>query len=147
MIVMKRAIIFFAGLLFVMVALFPVDAAAWSLNGDPGWKAGIVRARITPKDSLWMGGYAFRKHQAKEKLSDLWAKVLAIEDKNGKQAVLITIDLVGLPKTFSDCIRDSLLKKYNLSRDQILLNASHTHSGPVLQGNLADIYPMDEVQL
>ena len=146
MIVMKRAIIFFAGLLFVMVALFPVDAAAWSLNGDPGWKAGIVRARITPKDSLWMGGYAFRKHQAKEKLSDLWAKVLAIEDKNGKQAVLITIDLVGLPKTFSDCIRDSLLKKYNLSRDQILLNASHTHSGPVLQGNLADIYPMDEVQ-
>ncbi|MEN6455261.1 MAG: neutral/alkaline non-lysosomal ceramidase N-terminal domain-containing protein [Prolixibacteraceae bacterium] len=143
---MKQTIIFLTGLLFVMAVLFPVDANARSQNGGCGWKAGIVKARITPKDSLWMGGYAFRKHQAKEKLSDLWVKVLAIEDKKGKQVVLITIDLVGLPKTFSDCVRDALLKKLNLSRDEVLLNVSHTHSGPVLLGNLADIYPMNEAQ-
>ena len=146
MIIMKRSVIFFIGLLSALVVLLPFCGSAYSPAGDRGWKAGVARSRITPKESIWMGGYAFRDHPSEGTLTDLWTKVLAIEDKNGNHAVLITADLVGWPKTFSDRIRDRLLEKYNLTRNQVLLNASHTHSGPVVQGNLPDIYPMDSVQ-
>lgn len=144
--IMKRSVIFFIGLLSALMVLLPFSGSAHSRTGDRGWKAGVARSRITPKESIWMGGYAFRDHPSEGKLTDLWTKVLVLEDKNGNQAVLITADLVGWPKTFSDRLRDRLLEKYKLTRDQVLLNASHTHSGPVLQGNLPDIYPMDSLQ-
>lgn len=37
--------------------------------------------------------------------------------------------------------------KFELSRAQIILNSSHTHSGPVLKDALTDIYPLDPHQL
>ncbi|MEL7588810.1 MAG: neutral/alkaline non-lysosomal ceramidase N-terminal domain-containing protein [Prolixibacteraceae bacterium] len=146
MILKKQTVIFLAGLFSLMTLVFPADVTARASDGDSGWKAGIARARITPKEPVWMGGYAFRDHPAERKQTDLWTKVLAIEDQSGKRAVLITLDLAGLPKPFSDRIRDSLQRKYSLTRDQVLLNVSHTHSGPVLKGNLPDIYPMDSAQ-
>ena len=42
----------------------------------------------------------------------------------------------------------ALLKsRYGLERSQIMLNASHTHCGPVLKGALHDIYPVNDEQL
>jgi len=123
--------------------LLTVFHPAWGGNkGVEGWKAGVARTKITPKENIWMGGYASRTHVAEGKINDLWAKALAIEDAQGKQAILISADLIGFPKSVSDNIRNRLEKEYKLSRAQIILNSSHTHSGPVLREGLADIYPM-----
>ncbi len=111
------------------------------------WKAGVARVVITPPQSMWMAGYASRTGPSEGKLQDLWAKALALEDANGAQAVLVTADLVGLPKNISDNIRNRLMEKFNLSRAQVILNSSHTHTGPVLQDALFDIYPLDSHQL
>ena len=112
-----------------------------------GWKAGVARVVITPQQPLWMAGYATRNHASEGTLHDLWAKALALEDARGNRAVLVTTDLLGLPKGLSDRIRDRLLATFNLSRAQLLLNSSHTHSGPVLNDALFDIYPLDSGQL
>ena len=80
-------------------------------------------------------------------MHDLWAKALVLEDENGEQAVLITTDLLEFPKKLSDQIRDNLEAEFNLSRAQIILSSSHTHSAPVLSGALYDIYPLDSEQL
>jgi hypothetical protein len=102
---------------------------------------------ITPKEAIWMAGYAVRTHPAEGTLHDLWAKALVMQDESGKQAVLVTTDLLGFPKNVSDHIRDRLKAKFGLSRAQIILNSSHTHSGPVLQSALSDIYPLNADQL
>jgi neutral ceramidase len=115
--------------------------------GSPGWKAGISRAIITPQEPIWLAGYASRTHPSEGILADLWVKVLAIEDSRGKKAVLITSDLLGFPRKMSDNIRNQIAVKYGLTRSQIILSYSHTHSGPVLMGALFDIYPLDEQQL
>ncbi len=107
-----------------------------------GWKAGVSRVVITPEQPLWMAGYANRTHPSEGKLVDLWAKALSLEDEKGKQVVLVTADLVGIPKALSDHIRDQLASKFHLSRSQIIINTSHTHSGPVLTNALVDIYPI-----
>ncbi len=110
----------------------------------PGWKAGVARMVITPEQSMWMAGYGSRDHPSESTLHDLWAKAVALEDSNGKQAVLVTTDLLGFPKILSDRIRNRLESKYKLSRSQVILSSSHTHSGPVLQNALYDIYPLDD---
>lgn len=122
-------------------------------NGDQlfsesskGWKAGVVRVNITPETPMWMAGYASRDHESEGTLHDLWVKALALEDANGRQAVLVTADLVGIEKKMSDRIRDKLKEKYGLSRSQIILNTSHTHTGPVLTGLTDLIFPLDSNQ-
>jgi hypothetical protein len=108
------------------------------------WKAAAVKANITPQSYMWMAGYAARTRPADAKMTDLWAKVLVLEDCSGKPAVLITLDLVGIDRQLSTGIRDELAKKYGLTNAQVAINCSHTHSGPVVARNLR---PMHEYAL
>ena len=108
------------------------------------WKAAAAKANITPQSYMWMAGYAARTRPADAKMTDLWAKVLILEDGSGKPAVLITLDLVGIDRGLSTGIREALHKKYGLSNAQVAINCSHTHSGPVVARNLR---PMHEYSL
>lgn len=120
------------------------DAEAWydPIQKNPGWKAGVARVVITPEKPMWLAGYGGRDRPSEGTLHDLWAKALAVEDANGKQAVLVTTDLLGFPKNLSDRIRDRLHKQFNVSKTQVILNSSHTHTGPALQSSLPDVYPL-----
>jgi hypothetical protein len=142
---MKHLQLFLVISSFLILALFSTFVCGQTRNYK-GWKAGVSRVVITPEEPLWMAGYANRTHPSEGKLVDLWAKALALEDENGKQVVLITADLVGIPKKLSDHIRDQLKAKFHLSRSQIIINTSHTHTGPVLTDALVDIYPIDSDQ-
>ncbi|AKD55451.1 neutral/alkaline non-lysosomal ceramidase N-terminal domain-containing protein [Spirosoma radiotolerans] len=119
-----------------------ITSPAWA----KGWKAGTAKAVITPTEPQWQAGYASRTHAADGKIHDLWAKALALEDETGKQAVLVTTDMLGFPKAMSDRIRERLNSRFGLSKAQIILNSSHTHSGPVLDNALQDIYPLDAAE-
>jgi neutral ceramidase len=130
----------FAAILVVAVLLGGLKGYATD------WKAGIARTVITPTQSLWQAGYAARTHASEGTLHDLWAKAVALEDENGNRAVLVTTDLLGIPKAVSDRIRTELQKSLNLSKAQIILNSSHTHSGPVLSNALVDIYPLNAAE-
>ena len=104
------------------------------------WKAGAARQNITPPTFMWMAGYASRDHAAEEKLTDLWAKALVLEDAAGHRACLITLDLVGIDRPLSQAICQQLEAKQGLKRDQIAINCSHTHTGPVVARNLRPMH-------
>jgi hypothetical protein len=108
------------------------------------WTAAAAKANITPPSYMWMAGYAARTRPADAKMTDLWAKALALECGNGKPVVLVTLDLVGIDRGLSSDIRTDLEKKYGLTRAQVAINCSHTHSGPVVARNLR---PMHEYAL
>jgi hypothetical protein len=110
-----------------------------------GWKAGVASAIITPTESIWLAGYGGRNHPSEGTLNDLWIKALTLQDAKGSQSVLVTMDLEELPKSLSDRVKDQLNTKFHLSRAQVILNVSHTHSSPVLEG-FGDIYPLDADQ-
>ncbi|KUK75954.1 MAG: Uncharacterized protein XD92_1432, partial [Proteiniphilum acetatigenes] len=93
------------------------------------WKAGIARTVITPQSSIWMAGYSSRTSPSEGKLHDLWAKAVALEDAQGRRSILITMDLLGVPKDFSDEVRSRINRKYGLDYSQIILSSSHTHTG------------------
>jgi hypothetical protein len=145
---MKKAVLLSVISSFLILTFLYADASDDLQGSLTGWKAGVARVIITPEQSIWMAGYASRDHPSEGTLHDLWAKALAIEDASGERAVLITTDLVGFPKHMSDSIRDRLEVMFNLSRAQIILNSSHTHSGPdLMKSGRSYLYGLDSNQL
>ena len=102
-------------------------------------KAGLARVDITPKGPIWMSGYAARTHASEGVLNRLWAKALAIESSPGGRIVIVSTDLVGIPRDLSDEVAAKLKKRYGLNRSQFLINASHTHTGPIVWPNLRNL--------
>jgi hypothetical protein len=117
-----------------------------ALAAGATWKAGTARAVITPRTPMWMSGYASRTKPSQGVVHDLWAKALALEDPNGRRAILITLDVCGIGRDLSNQVRDAIQSRRRLERDQIVLACSHTHSGPVVGRNLLSMYKLDARQ-
>lgn len=131
--------------LWLLTFCFPARTPAAEPTG-PVWKVGTARAKITPQSHMWMGGFASRTKPAEGTLDDLYAKVLVLEAPDGGVGVILTADLVGIPKWLYENLAKEMARRHGLDRRQIRFAASHTHSGPVLREALPDIYPLDDAQ-
>ncbi len=136
----RRVLFTFSILWVTVLPVSPAQAA------DALWKAGTAKAVITPKEPLWMAGYAARTSPASGTLHELYVRVLALEDADGRRAVLVSSDLLGIPRSISEHVTQALKEKFGLPREAVMLNASHTHCGPVLRGALYDAYPLDDAE-
>jgi hypothetical protein len=125
------------------IALFSVLS---TVGAADGYKAGTASKVITPTEPLWMAGYASRNKPCDTKRHDLWVKALALEDPFGNRCVLMTSDLCGIPRSLSEPVCAEVMKQTGLKREQIMLTCSHTHSGPVVAGNLSDMYDLTPEQ-
>ncbi|HET8549404.1 MAG TPA: neutral/alkaline non-lysosomal ceramidase N-terminal domain-containing protein [Bryobacteraceae bacterium] len=103
-----------------------------SLPLSAEFRAGVARVRITPPLPAWLSGYAARSKPAETVSLDLWAKALALDDGNGERFVVVTADLLGFTREITDEIAARVQKKHGLARRQVVFNASHTHSGPLI---------------
>jgi neutral ceramidase len=104
------------------------------------FKAGLASIVITPEEPMWMAGYAARNKPSEGKVHDLHAKALAVEDEHGTRLVIVTVDLLGIPRAMRDWLGKHVKESYRLEPEALLLNASHTHSGPVLREAKYSIY-------
>lgn len=106
------------------------------------YKAGVGRILITPEKPIYMSGYAGRNHPSEGAIHDLWAKALAIEDRKGARVVIVTTDLIGLPRGVADVVAARIQKEYGIERSHLVLNSSHTHTGPLVQHNLEILFEL-----
>jgi hypothetical protein len=113
---------------------------------DGSWKAGAAAVAITPEAPLWMAGYAARTRPAEGKAQNLFAKALALEDASGSRLVIVTLDLVGIPRPFRDAVAQQVREKHRLPPAALLLNVSHTHCGPVLRSGGSVTYDLSAEQ-
>ena len=120
------------------VALFLAITAGLFAKDD--FSAGVAKVEITPAGPIWMAGYAARNKPSEGVLTPLFVKALAIADGRKERVVLVSSDIIGFPRAISDRIAVECLKRYGLERRQIVLNSSHTHSGPVVWPNLSSMY-------
>jgi hypothetical protein len=107
-----------------------------ALGARPEWKAGLAKVAITPRKSIWMGGFGARKKPSEGVLNELYAKALALEDRSGKRAVLVTTDMTGFTAGLAKRVAEQAERQHGLSRDRLLLNSTHTHSGVLLANPL-----------
>jgi neutral ceramidase len=121
-------------LLLALLILARAHAAA-----PATWQAGSAEEKITPPAGLWMTGYGSRDRPAEGKVQELWAKALAFSDPSGRRAVLLTLDLCGIPRDISDHVAAELAKSHQLPRGAVMVNVSHTHCSPFLIGYLSGL--------
>lgn len=122
-----------------------VALLAFGAVSEPGeFKAGVGRKVITPTESVWMSGYVARKKPSEGVIHDLWAKALTLEDAHGERVVIVTIDLIGLPREVYEEVAARVKKKHGIERKQLVLNMSHTHSGPIILPNLESLFFGDD---
>jgi neutral ceramidase len=94
------------------------------------WQVGLARAIVTPQQTMWMAGYASRDRPAEGKAQDLWAKAAVIESADGGRLVVITLDLIGVPRTLRESVLAALQTAHGIADHELWINASHTHCGP-----------------
>jgi len=124
------------GAVLLALALAPLLGAA-------GYEAGVAAIVITPKEPIYLSGYASRTHPSDGVALDLKAKALVIREKSGQQTVFVTTDLIGLPRSIADPVAARIQKSYGIGRAHILLNSSHTHTGPLLLNNLSLLFELN----
>ncbi len=115
-------------------------------QAPPPFSAGVARVKITPPMPFQLSGYSNRTNLATEVRTDLWAKALALRAADGSRAVIVTTDLIGLPREISEDVAARAMAKHGLERAQILLNSSHTHSGPMVRPNLPNLIQFTDGQ-
>jgi neutral ceramidase len=131
-----------------LVCIASLLCAPWGLaqQAETKWKAGAAAVCITPEQSMWMAGYAARTKPSEGKAQDLYAKALALEDDAGTRLVVVTLDLIGVPRALRDAVASEATAKYRLPPEGLLLNASHTHCGPVVRTGRSVMFEMSAEQ-
>lgn len=119
--------------LFASVTTFAVDGSERSDGNSKQWKAGAASLDITPELPMWMAGYGSRNRPGDEVALPIFAKALAIEDERGEAAVIITLDILGVPRILRKSVEQRVFELYDIAPSHLLMNASHTHSGPEIR--------------
>lgn len=132
---------YFCLVLFVCLFSLPLSAK--------GLRAGLAKVIITPPKPIMMAGYAARTKPSESKYHDIYAKALIIADDNENgtnRMVLITTDILGYSRELAEMVADTAKQKYGIPREQIMFNASHTHTGPIIRQNLVGAMQVDAEQ-
>ncbi|MCA8995507.1 MAG: neutral/alkaline non-lysosomal ceramidase N-terminal domain-containing protein [Planctomycetaceae bacterium] len=116
--------------LIVAVLLMVCSA---ELLAESSWRVGSDFAVITPEKSMWMAGYAARTKPSEGVASNLYAKAVVLEDRQGNRAAIVTLDLISVQRQLRDRVAKQIEERYQIPADAVMLNCSHTHCGPVVR--------------
>lgn len=107
-------------------------------------RAGIARSFITPPIGLTMSGYAAREGPAQDKDDELTVTALVLDDENNMRVAVLGFDLVFLREPLVSELRRQIGSALGIPASHVLLNFSHTHCGPALDGLKYDEDPDQE---
>ena len=133
-----------------MVEVVVVAGTSWAQPAGAAcdvWKAGAASVAITPSQPIWMAGFGSRNKPSEGKFQDLFAKALVLEDFQGGRLVIVTVDLITVPRPLRDYVAQHLREKHGIASQSLLMNCSHTHSGPVVRITKSAIYHLTPEQM
>ena len=119
---MRRAVL---ALLLLAVA---VPAAPAHAQQPPKLQAGVGKADITPRLGYYLGGWTRADRTAQGQHTRLHARALVLQ-RGDEKVALVAIDLFMVPGGMVKHIGDALAAR-GFSEQNILISATHTHSGP-----------------
>jgi neutral ceramidase len=137
---LRRVLLLAATIIFVC----SWSTAAEKSNAQAGW----AEIEITPPLGISLGGRGGPETVAKKVLDPLFAQVLYLKDPEGIGFVLVSFDLIALPHDLSDRIRSDIVNELGVEWNLVVLNASHTHSGPyMIRSLIAGVGPAPEIEI
>lgn len=89
-------------------------------------RVSYFKDKINPHFPCHMDGYGDRISYSQN--DDLEIRSLLIE--SNKLIIFHVLDIILFQKEFADRVKSVLFERFNLTEEQIILEATHTHSGP-----------------
>jgi sugar phosphate isomerase/epimerase len=115
-----------------VVAQKPQTAAAGRPTAE--LRAGVAVIDITPPIGYRMSGY-FYERLSTAVMNPLHAKAIVLRQEN-QSAALVFCDLIGLSREVSSRARKQASEKTGIPPENILIAATHSHTGPLYSGAL-----------
>ncbi|MBG89452.1 MAG: dehydrogenase [Verrucomicrobiales bacterium] len=106
-------------------------------------KFGIARIDVTPDYPVRLTGYGSRTEFSKGIEQRIWAKAIAFETDSQHPALLITVDNCGVPFSMRMKVLRRLQRDTPLKTERFAVLSSHTHSAPMLNDALPNIFSKD----
>jgi hypothetical protein len=119
-------------LIAVLTMAFSFFACCRSALGGSPLRAGFAAVKITPPLGTALSGFGERDFDpagAQGVHDDLYARVLYLAQGN-QEAMIIGFDLLFFSREESDRFKAAIGNMTGLGPNEILLNTSHTHTGP-----------------
>lgn len=92
-------------------------------------KAACYSVDITPPIGFPIGGNVRSDNKSRGIHDPLYANLLLLINNNEK-TLFIGLDIIFIYKNLAEQIREDLIKRYDINKDNITIFATHTHSGP-----------------
>ncbi|HMJ66638.1 MAG TPA: hypothetical protein VK615_14940, partial [Candidatus Binatia bacterium] len=109
--------------------------------------AGWAEVDITPPLGIALGGRGGPEAWANKVLDPLYGQVLILKDGKGNGFALVSLDLIGIQHDTSDRIRMAIAGELGIELNLVVINCSHTHSGPLMYRQLfAGIDPTPQIE-
>lgn len=99
-------------------------------NGS-GLQIGYAEVNYTPRVGLnLVGNYRGNDYASRGVHDSLFGKAMVAKGSNGEKIALLSVDICYIPKESVDMMREHIASNSDLKAENILIHATHTHSGP-----------------
>src|SRR5687767_8736783 len=120
--------------------LLAFAASAVATSTAASFKSAIAYHVVTPEPLLPISGGVGASKPSTVKHGDLTVRAFVVEE-NGTRIAIVSTDFLGFPSVLGDRVR---AKVKNIPAENILIGATHTHSGPDCYGFVSN--PADFAQ-
>jgi hypothetical protein len=102
-----------------------------------GLKVGVSKYEITPERPAWLAGYRSRNKPSEGVHDPLFLTAVVFDDGNARLA-MVSSDLCFMPLSVKEKIASRVQEESSIPPDNLVMAATHTHSGPVTSGQNLD---------
>lgn len=108
-----------------------------SVSNSAALRAGAATVDITPQGSVFLFGYPHVARYSTGVHDPLECAALYLEAKSGR-ALFLANDLIFFDRDYVAEVRRRIFDATGLLPEEVMVSATHTHSGPVMTNNLSN---------
>lgn len=92
---------------------------------------GYAEVNYTPRIGLnLVGNYRGNDYASRGIHDSLYGKAMVAKGSNGEKIAILSVDICYIPKESVDMMREHIASNSDIKAENILIHATHTHSGP-----------------
>ena len=129
---------------FLAIVAVAGYSSSLSAENQSTYSIGIAKVEITPEYPVLLSGYVSRGTELISRVEQqLWARAISIQNGREQPHVLISVDNCGVPASVTKSVISNLKEKYQIASENLVICSTHTHSAPMLNGVLLNLYIKD----
>ncbi len=105
-----------------------------------GFRAGFSRVDISPEEPVWLSGYAARTAPMEGQDVPIYARAVALQHGDGPPHLLLSVESIGFPGTFSKAVFEALPEPVRSDRALFVMASTHSHTAPHVAGGLSNLF-------